>query len=347
MPIELILPGGGRKNLRVSCTQIDKFTKSPQEWFDEYILRLPRFPQTQAMSVGSGFDSYCKHKLCMDLFGPNDEQTIAMAAQFESSVEEHNRDFARNAGAYCLKRYIEIGRYAELLAFLETQDAVYFESSIEVPVGIVVAEIDREMSKRTGRAFIAPGTARPDTVDFIMKPDCFSIRVEGGTVIPTILDWKVNGFCSKKGGTPEKGYYKGPEGINAVCHTGNSPLPGKWKDQLHAYSYGVMMKHGIIPMGSRLDAEAPTVTVSIDQLCTIPKPNPMGDVAIRHIDVYQYVSCNNTNVHTDMHNRLSYMISCLTCGWWDPGVGDYFTVESWGRGRAAINSEMLAMSRPR
>ena len=342
MPLKMILPKGGEKDIRLSCTQVDKFQRSPQEWFDEYILKLSKVPQTKPMCVGSAFDSYCKHKLAVDLFGPNHPETLEMAKQFENSVEEVNRDFARVAGAYCLKKYMECGRYDQLLKFLATQDEVHFESLIEVPVGVIVADVDRVASKVVGKACLKEGTGRPETVNFIMKPDCFS---QAGGVY-TILDWKVNGFCSKDGGKPEKGYYRGPNGPNPKGHDPMLPLPTKWKDQLHTYSYGVLMKHGVIPLGSRLDADIPIVSVSIDQLCCIPKADKFSDVS-KNIDVYEYLSANNINEFTDMHNRLSYMVSCLMSGWWDPNKGDYFEVEAWGRGRASIDPTMLAMARPR
>lgn len=169
-----------RKPEYLSPSAIEKFFNPPDQ--EEYYLRYladnrpPKMPQTDAMSVGSSFDAYVKAELCKDLFGTPPEG-FDLATLFETQVEPQNRDFALVAGAVCMKAYKESGAYMRLMAQL------------------------RKASKPPRFEFSARGLV--NGVPVMGKPDLQYCNDIGADVI---VDWKVNGYCSKSGASPKKGY---------------------------------------------------------------------------------------------------------------------------------------------
>jgi hypothetical protein len=137
----------------------------------------PRPPQMDYMSIGSAFDAYVKAELALDLWGRDADPQFDFDTIFTDQVEEHNRDWARKAGYYAYKCYVISGSYRELLQALENAaEEPQFEFGVSGEV---------------------------EGVPLFGKPDCRYITREGTHVI---LDWKVNGFCSKYGASPYKGY---------------------------------------------------------------------------------------------------------------------------------------------
>jgi len=139
--------------------------------------RPPRIPQIDYMAVGSAFDAYVKSALYEDLFGKGTNLQFEFDAIFTEQVESHNRDFALDAGKYIMDSYTNSQAYCDLLTALQKSK---FEPQFEF-------RLDKTVHG----------------VPLMGKPDCRFIHEFGAHVI---LDWKVNGFCSKYGSTPYKYY---------------------------------------------------------------------------------------------------------------------------------------------
>ena len=176
----------------LSPTSISVWEEQGQEAFYlKYLAedRPEREPQTQPMSVGSAFDAYVKAYLHKTLFDRKDAQ-FEFETLFETQVEEHNRDWARAAGEHCFKEYTYSGALADLVRILE---ACPEEPRFEFEVSSIVDE------HRSGMT----GSIGPAEVTYLGKPDAWFITKTGH---PMILDWKVNGYCSKSGISPKPGF---------------------------------------------------------------------------------------------------------------------------------------------
>lgn len=139
--------------------------------------RPPRIPQADYMSIGSAFDAYVKSALHHACFGKGTDPKFEFDAIFTEQVEEQNRDWALKAGKFAFDAYRETNSYDELLSDLQrSQFAPQFEFRLD---GVV------------------------SSVPLMGKPDCRYIHENGAHII---LDWKVNGFCSKYGASPYKGF---------------------------------------------------------------------------------------------------------------------------------------------
>lgn len=164
----------------ISPSALQKWEYSQEEYFLSYLAENspPRMPQTEAMSIGSAFDAYVKSKMFYHLFGASDPQ-FEFDTIFEAQVEEHNRDWARDAGKYVFDCYVELGAYADLLKELEqAQEDPRFEDTV---TGTVAG------------------------VPLLGKPDVYYLSSHG---VRVILDWKVNGFVSKNSAPPKRGYIR-------------------------------------------------------------------------------------------------------------------------------------------
>ena len=165
----------------LSPTSLMKWQENPENYYLEYLAdnRPPRFPQTQPMSVGSSFDAYTKSYLHERLFGKNNNPEFEFDTLFKGQVEEHNRDWALDAGKYVFEAYIKSGALADLSRELEqAQKEPRFEFRLEEEI---------------------------EGVNLLGKPDLFYTHKSG---TPIILDWKVNGFCSKRPTSPKRGYLR-------------------------------------------------------------------------------------------------------------------------------------------
>jgi hypothetical protein len=161
----------------LSPTALSVYLNSPESFYLTYKseVRPPRVPQNQAMAVGSAFDAYVKGSLIEKLFGTKGK----FEEYFQAQVEPQNRDWALKAGKHCYEEYVKLGSLASLLD---------------------------DLKKCVGKPrfeFAASTTVRD--VPFSGKPDLFYINSEGAHVI---FDWKVNGYCSKSGASPNQGYIR-------------------------------------------------------------------------------------------------------------------------------------------
>ena len=160
----------------LSPSSLSKWERDQEEYYKHYLSdnRMPRSKQTEAMSVGSAFDSVVKSYLHIAIYG--NEGEFSKEELFEKQVEPHNRDFAWEAGEICFEAYKKTGALSDLLTLLHKSDIQpQFESTIK-----------REVKG----------------VTLLGKPDIF-FSIEERLVI---YDWKVNGYCSKKGMIPSRGY---------------------------------------------------------------------------------------------------------------------------------------------
>lgn len=166
----------------ISPSALATFEKNREGFYLKYLAdpRPPREEQSKPASAGSAFDAYVKSALMRDCLG----QPGWFEKLFETQVESHNRDWARQAGQHIMEDYIACGAYQDLLDLLE--------SAVEEPQ----FEFDAD-------------TKLDGTISLAGKPDCRFVHRGGAHVV---LDWKVNGYCGKGNTSPAKGY--------ALCRDG-------------------------------------------------------------------------------------------------------------------------------
>lgn len=183
----------------LSPSALAVYEKDIEEYYLRYLAEAhaPKPQQTQPMSVGSSFDAYIKDYLYGLLNGTTKGTDFAFEKLFEEQVEKHNRDFAREAGRICFVAYQTSGILPDLVAMLEDGSDHKFEVSLQNTI-----------------------TLDSETVTLLGKPDLLFISKCGR---PIILDWKVNGYCSKSGMSPNKGYI--------ICRDG-------WTDETHSRTHG-------------------------------------------------------------------------------------------------------------
>ena len=161
----------------LSNSSINLFYSDRTDFYLRYLaqIRPPRFPQTKPMSVGSAFDAYVKAFLVKKLLG--DRPAFYRDKLFEQQVEKHNWDWAREAGQYAFEAYERSGALRDLLIELEQASGEpRFEFTVRRTIG---------------------------GVPLLGKPDLWFVTHDG---LHVIFDWKVNGFCSKRGQSPKAGY---------------------------------------------------------------------------------------------------------------------------------------------
>lgn len=175
----------------LSPSSVRLFYENLDQFYMFYLSpnKPPRPKQTQPMSIGSAFDAYVKNYLHEQLFGKGADPRYDLRRLFDEQVEEHNREWAWDQGAKAFVIYKNSGALADLA--LELKSAIgtpRFETAIK---GLV------------SKADPVQGQVR--NVSLLGKPDLFFLNQEGYSVI---LDWKVNGWCSKSGQSPKKGYIR-------------------------------------------------------------------------------------------------------------------------------------------
>ncbi len=178
MPLEYLSP-----------TSLGIYYEDPERFYRQYmsVNKMPRDPQTQPMSIGSAFDAYVKSYLHECLYGKNNDPKFAFDAIFNAQVEEHNRKWARDHGKYCFEQYKSSGALADLMLELSNGSDQRFEFEVRGTVN----------GYREGNSVEIAG------VTLLGKPDVSFITSEGAHVI---LDFKVNGYCSKA--SPAPGYVR-------------------------------------------------------------------------------------------------------------------------------------------
>lgn len=243
----------------ISPSSLGLWESNREEFYLRHLAecRLSSIPQANYMSIGSAFDAYVKSTMFEELFGKTDPR-FEFETLFEEQVESHNRDWAKKHGGYVFASYVASGAYADLMDMLKTtKQAPQFEFRI---------------------------TGAVEEVPLLGKPDLRFIHPDGAHVI---LDWKVNGYCSKSATSPCKyfrccrdgwpeSYFKPSRG-NGKSHPEYKPIMWKgieihngwledanqdWSDQLTIYAW--MLGE---PVGTQ------DVVVCIDQIVAKPHPN--------------------------------------------------------------------------
>jgi hypothetical protein len=200
-----------RKPEYLSPTSIGLFYENLEEFYRNYLAdnKPPRLPQTQPMSVGSAFDAYVKSHLHERLHGKGTDPRFELKTLFEAQVEPHNRDWAWQAGAYAFVEYKRIGALSDLMLELQGSiSAPKFELEVKGIVNGQKAGVTRSIGE----------------IPLLGKPDVFFMNKDGAHVI---LDWKVNGFCSKYNTSPMQGYVRlrDNNGSNKGQHKAAQLLP--------------------------------------------------------------------------------------------------------------------------
>lgn len=246
-----------RKPKYLSPSQLGVWDSNREEYYLKHLaeVRAPKTPQAIYMSIGSAFDAYVKAGMYEVLFGKGSDPRFEFDTLFIEQVEEHNRDWALENGKYVFDCYKTCGAYDELLDLLkESKYAPQFEFTVQEIVS---------------------------GVPLLGKPDLRFIHASGAHVI---LDWKVNGYCSKSATSPCKNYRmvrdcwntkdaKATSGTG-TAHKNYQPIiwkdieihsgwledaNGDWSDQLAIYSW--MLGE---PVGNQ------DVVVCIDQIVGKP-----------------------------------------------------------------------------
>lgn len=249
--------------MKLSYTNFSSWESDPMEWYLKYQVGAPRLPQTEPMSIGSAFDAYIKNYLYKEIFGSVSAE-YELEAIFEAQVEEHNRNFAWPAGKYVFDEYVKAGRAAYLLSLMSQSDtAPVFERRLERGVELLGTKIE-----------------------MVGYPDLRFVSKSG---IPVIVDWKVNGFCSKSSITPEQGYCNCVDGsgwtgrasktqhpkavigyVDGIAYS-RGPFMQKWKDQLTMYHW---MLGGTVTGNSLLMIEQVAGGAQSDVRCSASGPRP-------------------------------------------------------------------------
>ncbi len=157
----------------LSPSSLALWEKDQEAFFERYVSDppVPRPLQANYAAIGSAFDAYVKAELIEACTGDKCFEKL-----FETQVESEWRDWARVAGKYALDCYKVSGAYNVLLSALLASDT---PPRFEFRLNKVI-----------------------DGIPLVGCPDLkYSIQR-----LPTILDWKVNGFCSKWGASPYKFY---------------------------------------------------------------------------------------------------------------------------------------------
>ena len=200
-----------REVKHLSPSSLSLFYKNREEFYIKYLSeeRLQRDPQQQPMAAGSAVDAFIKsylHNAIFGNYGKNNEYELKTI--FDAQVEPHNREWAWPVGEYLFKRYKETGALPDLL--LQLKEAVG-EPRFEIEIS---SKVDGEhVSKPFGDVIL------------LGKPDLFFLNKNG---FPVILDYKVNGYCSKA--SPKKGY---------VEIRGDNGKSGSYKDAMIIKHQGI------------------------------------------------------------------------------------------------------------
>lgn len=172
----------------LSPSALGCFEQDPVEYYRRYVspVKPPKLLQTQPMSAGSSFDAYVKSFLFEKVYGKThaDSEKYSIESLLASQVEQHNRDWARRAGAYVFQCYKDSGALADLMLEIHAAvDEPRFEFEIR---GIIGVEVGTKMG-----------------VPLLGKPDLRYVHKLGAHIIH---DWKVNGFCGRYNTSPMPGY---------------------------------------------------------------------------------------------------------------------------------------------
>lgn len=175
-----------RKPSYLSYSALSVFESDPDEWVLRYLVdnRPPREMQGQPAGVGSAFDARIKAEMYEYSYGKGYmPEKYSYEALFEKQVEPQNRDFCGPAGDHVFECY-KVSGFLERLQKLA--DRCVIEPNYEF-------RVEREVGG----------------VPLLGLPDGhFVIPVEDSAeaTLDIVLDFKVNGYCSRSAVSPNQGY---------------------------------------------------------------------------------------------------------------------------------------------
>jgi hypothetical protein len=249
-------------------------------------------PQERPAAAGAAFDAFVKSDLHAILFGEGSDPKYSFEALFEAQVEPHNRDWAREEGAYIFDCYQVAGFYTRLLCELKvSKEPPRFEFTVEAII---------------------------NGVPFLGKPDA---RWVTPGLIKVIHDFKVNGYCSKSAVSPHKSYLLCRDGYVAAKqskshNTEHKEFLGRkhgdllvntsyleaanteWADQLSLYGWA---------LGEKIGDE--NVVLSIHQI--VAKPMPAGRPQLR---VAEYRATVKASYQLELAARLKRCWDAIASG---------------------------------
>jgi len=254
-----------REVKKLSPTSLHLFESNQEEFYLKYMSDAkPEWQlQSNAMSIGSGFDAFVKCNLYQHLFGHNGDGVYDLKRLFNEQVQnEELRVWCWDASKYAFDCYRTWGNYDELLDELEqSEEAPRFEFTLMSEIG---------------------------GVPLVGKPDLWYKRN-----VDVVYDWKVMGFCSRHPQSPKKlhkscrdcwgidrwkptrggGEPKPHKLYKEIEHCGHKigehyleEVDKKWADQIAIYAWMLG-----VPVGSE------DMVVGIDQLACKPSPDPEKD----------------------------------------------------------------------
>lgn len=164
----------------LSPTSIRLYIQDREEFYRKYVLKRKREDekQTQPMAIGAAFDAFIKSYLYKLLINKNDPM-FDLQTLFEEQVEEHNRDWAYPRGQELFNWYVQVGAVGDLLHDLD--------HALEQP------RFEYKLSSQV------------ENVPLLGYPDLFFVSRNN---VPVIIDWKVNGYCSRARTSPEPGFVR-------------------------------------------------------------------------------------------------------------------------------------------
>ena len=295
----------------LSPSQIKKWESEPEAYFIDYLAdtKVTRSPQTMPMAVGSSFDAYVKASL-QRRFGlgwdsfPFESEEDALSRNIENPIMLPE---ASAIGKNMLVAYKDSGAYGHLCE--------------EVLDGGDPTSIRMEVD----------GKIKLWGIPFVYKPDfqfTSSLKTLGGDVLPAIIDWKVNGYCSKTNVSPNPGFINVVDGWKGPPKSRGNMMPHKnaviaglgkrlrvnscsdyylpsgscddWSIQLGIYALGACQSYGIT-------VDDTPILVGIDQLAckTITRPGRMESERLPRVAQHRWL-CTPEIVRT-LRDRVEHM----------------------------------------
>lgn len=245
-----------RKRKYLSPSQILKWEKEPEQYYVQYLAetKVARSPQTMPMAVGSAFDAYVKaslqrrFNLPFEAF-PFESEEAALERNIENAIM---RPEAAQIGQRLLQAYKDSGAYGLLC-----------EEALD---GNDVNQIRMEVD----------GTVELWGIPFVYKPDfqfISSMKTISGRPLPGIIDWKVNGYCSRSNVSPRGGFISVRDGWKGAPHSRGNFAPHK--------------NANVVKIGSRLE---------INRNDDFYRPSGACDDWCIQLTIYALGACKNMGI---------------------------------------------------
>jgi len=211
----------------LSPTSLSLFEKDKDEFYMKYLSRMkaPLFLQTQPMSLGSAFDAYVKSYIIEALSnakGYKYSDDYKFEKLFEKQVESHNRAWAREHGKICFDRYKASGALASLM--------------LELNAGDKAPRFEFRMLGKIGP------NPEGKTVPIVGVPDLY---FQNSMDAHVVIDWKVNGYCSK--------YPQSPKPFYTICRDSWVGNQSRNNNQSHKETMTALQKGILVDIAHHME----------------------------------------------------------------------------------------------